>query len=1081
VGLQIDRIMEKFAERYTEQNPGVFPTADVAFILAFSIIMLNTDLHNPAMKEERKMTKEGFIRNNRGICDGLDLPPEMLASIFDRIKKNPISLKEDDEARERAGDSTASAGAMSLPSAMNPSAFFISHYDETDRTKETNFHKERDQIVRTTESLLKRRRHSAVTESGKNQRRTRSTTSRPHPVRYVRTEDSGLRDEYVSPMFEVTWGPALAAFSTAMESANGTVGALLHIATDEELEAAAENAAETIEVCLTGFRFAVCVAGLCGNETARDAYMLALARFSQLGTGILLEPRHVRCMQTMLGLARSDGELLGSSWEHVFKALSEINRFHQLFQLMARNDRVVAAAAERRKATLKERERRLREKQERRVANEASDALDEASVGSIGAISDELSVDDSNLFSDEEDFVLDDEMDKKEIDEANARSVYEAVSETVIEAIYERSSSLSTDAVKEFVLQLCRVSRMEIAHYGGHVGSDANEVNLTQVHYRQHHTLLLQSPSIELEVPHHHHQPNIYNLQKLVEVVHYNMDSRPRLVFADLWTTVAAHLTSTALHSNPAVAMYAVDSFRQLSTQYLQRDELGVFEFQRRFLKPLETVMSRSELTTTKELLLKCVERIILMFGSSDENQGGKLRSGWRPVLTVLGLAGRDENEEVAKLGFSMLTGQLEQCLSPEKKDEGKSHPGVLLAERFVDLVDAVLMYVGGPHEEMSLASIDHLVTLSAFLADDSFALPLVRRRTHADSESADDSETVNQELELWWPILLGTARAVGDARKKVQVKSLEALLKIITTHFFPSDGELKAPRLADVQTLQLVFRGILTPVLEFGEVDSDDGRAPQLPEDFERFLSAPKAAETNPPTKVKRYWLDTTFDQFFDGCISLCLRSIDAFKEDTLVEEIFAMLNSCLLSDSGALAVRGLLRLEQFVTSDLKQSMITDDTWATASHMLRRCLELRGLPRSSSSASLNGSTGSPHTPKDGEAEEPIDDMESIREFVMEDTMLADRRFVGSNAVMVIGSFLDSERYSKTLGLRWRIFLVSGVGRAIRDWERAATILATHGDKATPRGHNPYVLCACVSVLVLGSSYSYYFISVCQL
>jgi brefeldin A-inhibited guanine nucleotide-exchange protein len=352
--------MEKFAERYTEQNPGVFPTADVAFILAFSIIMLNTDLHNPAMKEERKMTKEGFIRNNRGICDGLDLPPEMLASIFDRIKKNPISLKEDDEARERAGDSTASAGAMSLPSAMNPSAFFISHYDETDRTKETNFHKERDQIVRTTESLLKRRRHSAVTESGKNQRRTRSTTSRPHPVRYVRTEDSGLRDEYVSPMFEVTWGPALAAFSTAMESANGTVGALLHIATDEELEAAAENAAETIEVCLTGFRFAVCVAGLCGNETARDAYMLALARFSQLGTGILLEPRHVRCMQTMLGLARSDGELLGSSWEHVFKALSEINRFHQLFQLMARNDRVVAAAAERRKATLKERERRLR-------------------------------------------------------------------------------------------------------------------------------------------------------------------------------------------------------------------------------------------------------------------------------------------------------------------------------------------------------------------------------------------------------------------------------------------------------------------------------------------------------------------------------------------------------------------------------------------------------------------------------------------------------------------------------------------------------------------------------------------------
>jgi hypothetical protein len=58
-------------------------------------------------------------------------------------------------------------------------------------------------------------------------------------------------------MFEVTWGPALAAFYMAMESANGNVGALISIASDEELELAAENAAETIEVCLTGFRFAI--------------------------------------------------------------------------------------------------------------------------------------------------------------------------------------------------------------------------------------------------------------------------------------------------------------------------------------------------------------------------------------------------------------------------------------------------------------------------------------------------------------------------------------------------------------------------------------------------------------------------------------------------------------------------------------------------------------------------------------------------------------------------------------------------------------------------------------------------------
>lgn len=1062
---KIDRIMEKFAERFTAQNPSVFPSADVAFILAFSIIMLNTDLHNPAIKEERRMTKEGFIRNNRGICDGQDLPPEFLMDIFDRIKSNPISLKEDEEARERFGDASVST---SLPSAISPAAFFASPYQAADRTKETNFNKERDQIVRTTESLLRRRRLTGTPESAKATRRTRSNSQvgKHHTVKYVRTEDSGLRDEYVSPMFEVTWGPALAAFSTAMESANGTVGALLSIATDDELEAAAMNAAETIEVCLTGFRFAICTAGLCGNDVARDAYLLALTRFSQLGSGILLEPRHIRCIQTLLELARSDGELLGSSWEHVFKALSEINRFHQLFQLLARNDKAIAAAAERRRARLHERERRRREKERRKAAKQNSESMDDSSTfaGSDG----DFSYTDSELFSDSSDFEFRDDMSKKEIDEVNARTVYEAVSEGVIEAIYERSSSLSTAAVKEFVLQLCRVSRMEISNYGGQVGSDSNQVTLTQVHYRQHHSLLGDAEGF------HHHQPNIYNLQKLVEVTHYNMESRPRMVFADLWTLVSAHLTSTALHSNAAVAMYAVDSFRQLSIQYLQREELGVFEFQRRFLKPLETVMARSEVHTTKELLLKCVERLILMFGSSadDGNRRGMLRSGWRPVLTVLGLAGRDHDKEIAELGFSMLTAQLEPILNRDnggnKKEKAKTHAGVLLDERFVDLVDALLIYVEGPHEEMSLKCIDHLLTLSSFLADESFALPLIKKRGGPKGSMSDDTngepkeDSGNQELELWWPLLLGISKAIGDERKQVRVKSLDTLSRIITSHFFPTAESVKdeLKREKQVQLLQLIFRGILTPVLEFAELEVvSSSKPPQLPDDFDRFLTGTKAIEAKPAgLKTPSFWLDTTFDHFMDTCVNICLKSGEAFGEDILLEEIFAMLNSCLLSDSGSLAVRGLRRLEQLLTGDLKVSRLTDETWATVSHMLRRCLKVRSLPKTISSVSGNGiavAISDEQKADDNGINPELEQKEAIREFVMEDNMLVDRRFIGSNAVMVIGVLLGAERFAKSLGLRWRLFLVTGLGKAIPHWEYAAKLIAENNSKVKPKNSNP--------------------------
>jgi hypothetical protein len=1070
---KIDRILEKFAERYSEQNPDAFPSADVAFILSFSIIMLNTDLHNPSIKEERKMTKEGFIRNNRGISDGQDLPEEMLLDIFDRIKENQISLKEDDDARERVNDGTSSKAN----NALSPAVFFTNHYDEMQKTKESNFVKERDQIVRTTESLLKRRRHATLDSGRSGHRRSRSSNlaNKSSHLRYVRTEDSGLRDEYVAPMFEVTWGPALAAFSTAMESANGTIGSLLAIATDEELEAAAINAAETIEVCLTGFRFAICTAGLVGNDVARDSYMFALSRFSQLGTGVLLEPRHVRCIQTMLVLARSDGELLGSSWEHIFRALSEINRFHQLFQLMARNDRVVAAAAERRKSRLIAGEKRREEKERRRVEKEKSDTIDDESMDSSDDSSDTDSYDGSSLFNDSDDFNFNDEMDTKEIDEANARTVYQAVAEDIVEATYERSSSMSTEAVKEFILQLCRVSRMEISHYGGFVASDSNEVNLTSVQYRKRHELLGQTTINEKE-GFHHQQTNIYNLQKLVEVTHYNMDSRPRMVFADIWTTVSAHLTSTALHSNPAVAMYAVDAFRQLYTQYLQREELGVFEFQRRFLKPLDTVMARSEISTTKELLLRCVERIILMFGSPREGKrGGMLRSGWRPVLKVLGLAGRDSDEEIAKLGCGMLNAQIQECLDQCTEDgEFEAGQGNLLVERFVDLVDAVLIYVGGPHEEMSLKSIDDLLKLCDFLADESTASPLLKKRRSVASCNGEDSADVNEvatneELELWWPILLGLSRSIGDSRKKVRRKSLESLMKIVSSHFFPSDERQESlddeAKSKHIQTLQLVFRGIFSSVLEFGDGDATDAKTPLLPSDFERFLAAKKPGDPQKSDDAPQdpSWVDTTFDPFMDDCIHICLRSMKVFGDNTLIEEILAMLNSCLISDSGALAVKGLRRLELFVSSDLRTSSIKDDTWATISHMLRRCLCVRGLPRRSSSVSLNGNfiaaasaseksvtDESKSKDKNDDEETPnleFEEKEMIREFVAEDSMFFDRRYIGSNTISVIGKFLEAEHFTKSLSLRWRIFLVSGVGRGIIDWEIADGISARNSGK----------------------------------
>lgn len=54
--------------------------------------MLNTDLHNPSIK--KKITREGFIRNNRGINDGKDLANEYLDALYESFKNQELHLVE---------------------------------------------------------------------------------------------------------------------------------------------------------------------------------------------------------------------------------------------------------------------------------------------------------------------------------------------------------------------------------------------------------------------------------------------------------------------------------------------------------------------------------------------------------------------------------------------------------------------------------------------------------------------------------------------------------------------------------------------------------------------------------------------------------------------------------------------------------------------------------------------------------------------------------------------------------------------------------------------------------------------------
>ncbi|XP_066255199.1 IQ motif and SEC7 domain-containing protein 1 isoform X2 [Euwallacea similis] len=88
---KIERLMEVYSQRYCQCNVDVVArlrSPDTIFVLAFAIIMLNTDLHTPNIKPERRMKVEDFIKNLRGIDDCGDIDSDILNGIYERVKAN---------------------------------------------------------------------------------------------------------------------------------------------------------------------------------------------------------------------------------------------------------------------------------------------------------------------------------------------------------------------------------------------------------------------------------------------------------------------------------------------------------------------------------------------------------------------------------------------------------------------------------------------------------------------------------------------------------------------------------------------------------------------------------------------------------------------------------------------------------------------------------------------------------------------------------------------------------------------------------------------------------------------------------
>jgi len=284
---KIDRFMLKFAERYLTGNPNAFANADTAYVLAYSVIMLNTDQHSTKLKGQR-MTVDDFIKNNRGINDGQDLPPEYLASIFEEIASNEIVLASEREHAADLGIVTA-APPTGLATRAGQALANVGRDLQKERYAQASeeMANKTEQLYR---SLIRAQKRSAFREA----------LSRFIPATSA---------QHVGPMFSVTWMSFLSGFSSQMQDAQNL---------------------DLIQQCLNGLKLAIRIACRFDLDTPRVAFVTALARFTNLGNLKEMMAKNLEALKVLIEVALSEGDVLKNAWREILMCISQLDRLQLL-------------------------------------------------------------------------------------------------------------------------------------------------------------------------------------------------------------------------------------------------------------------------------------------------------------------------------------------------------------------------------------------------------------------------------------------------------------------------------------------------------------------------------------------------------------------------------------------------------------------------------------------------------------------------------------------------------------------------------------------------------------------------------
>uniref|UniRef100_A0A6Q2XSU2 SEC7 domain-containing protein n=1 Tax=Esox lucius TaxID=8010 RepID=A0A6Q2XSU2_ESOLU len=420
------------------------------------------------------------------------------------------------------------------------------------------------------------------------------------------------------------------------------------------------------------------------------------------------------------------------------------------------------------------------------------------------------------------------------VDRKQIASIQESIGETssqsvvvAVDRIFTGSTRLDGNAIVDFVRWLCAVSMDELA-----------------------------SPT----------HPRMFSLQKIVEISYYNM-GRIRLQWSRIWEVIGDHFNKVGCNPNEDVAIFAVDSLRQLSMKFLEKGELANFRFQKDFLRPFEHIMKKNRSPTIRDMVVRCIAQMV-------NSQAGNIRSGWKNIFSVFHLAASDQDESIVELAFQT-TGHISTNVFE------KHFPATI--DSFQDAVKCLSEFAcNASFPDTSMESIRLIRHCAKYVSD----------RPQAFKDHTSDDMNVATEDRVWvrgwFPILFELSCIINRCKLDVRTRGLTVMFEVMKTYGHTFEKHWWQ------DLFRIVFRIF------------DNMKLPEQ--------QTEKAEWMTTTCNHALYAISDVFTQYFESL------------NDVLLDDILSQLYWCVQQDNEQLARSGTNCLENVVI--LNGERFTPETW---------------------------------------------------------------------------------------------------------------------------------------------------------